>query len=97
MFYGLSGRDVFESGQISIKKRAAGGGQDNRTDAVPVQTACVIVRQDLENGVVLTVDGQDSGTVGSGGFHKQRAGYDQRFFVGQINGFTLLRGRQCRR
>ena len=26
MFYGLSGRDVFESGQISIKKRAAGGG-----------------------------------------------------------------------
>ena len=94
VFYRLLGGDVLERSRVGVEKGAARGGEDDGEDAVLVQTACVVARQYLEHGVVFAVDRHHGCAVGAGGLHKQRAGYDQGFFVGQINGFAFLRRRQ---
>ena len=97
MFHRLRGRDTVESRQIGFQKRAARCGQNNRLDSVRVQTACVIFRQNLVNRIVFAVYRQHLCTGFARGFHKQRAGNHQGFFICQINGFARCCCCQSRR
>jgi len=86
MIQGLPGRGLLQVLHRGVQKRSPRGRQDDPTDLfLPVP------RQDLEDGAVLAVDGQETRAAISDFFDQDLPGHDQRFFVGDGDLFPCLR------
>ena len=66
-----------------LAERAARSGEQDASYALAGQAGCRRIGQALEDGIVLTVDGQQGRATGLHGLDEERAAHDQGFLVGQ--------------
>ena len=97
MLAGLVRRNLVERLDVAREEGAAGSRQHDFCHASGAWRATMGVRHALEDGVMLTVDGQQHGAVIVHGIDEQLARHDQRLLIGQQYFLASTCRRQGRR